>query len=132
MDTWIIWKGKFFETLYKETFYGLADKFIVYERRGKELMIENGFNSHNIYVIFNSLDYNLNNKIYKDLLSKKNNSTLLNFENPDKPIICFIGRLTPQKKLDMLINAFNKINQDKYRINLLIIGEGHERKTLRS
>ena len=30
----------------------------------------------------------------------------------------------------MLINAFNKINQDKYRINLLIIGEGHERKNL--
>ena len=123
-------KENFLKLYIRKLFYGLADKFIVYERRGKELMIENGFNSHNIYVIFNSLDYNLNNKIYKDLLSKKNNSTLLNFENPDKPIICFIGRLTPQKKLDMLINAFNKINQDKYRINLLIIGEGHERKNL--
>lgn len=123
-------KENFLKLYIRKLFYGLADKFLVYERRGKQLMIENGFNPHKIYVIFNSLDYNLNNKIYKNLLFKKNNSILSNFQIPNKPIICFIGRLTPQKKLDMLIKAFNKINKDQYRINLLIIGDGHERKNL--
>ncbi len=125
-------KENYIKLFIRRLFYSLSNKFIVYERRGKELMISHGFKSNKIYVIFNSLDYDLNNKIFKKLLLKNNNSTSLNFKDPSKPIVCFIGRLTPQKKLDLLIKAINIINKDDYKINLLIIGEGYEKEKLKN
>lgn len=123
-------KENFLKLFIRKLFYSLSNKFIVYERRGKKLMINNGFDPSKIYVIFNSLDFDLNNKIYNELVSINKNSTSNFFDDPTKPIISFIGRLTPQKKLDLLIDAFNKINENNYNLNLLIIGDGEERKKL--
>lgn len=114
----------------RKLFYTLSNKFIVYERRGKKLMINNGFDPSKIYVIFNSLDFDLNNKIYRKLVSINKNSTSKVFHDPTKPIVSFIGRLTPQKKLDLLINAINKINENNYNLNLLVIGDGKEKEKL--
>ena len=41
----------------RKIFYRLADKLILYERRAKVKMIELGFDKNNLYVIFNSLNY---------------------------------------------------------------------------
>ena len=123
-------KENFIKLIIRKLFYSLANKFIVYERRGKKLMVEAGFKKDNIYVIFNSLDYELNKKIYSTLDSNNRASVLKFFSDPDKPLITFIGRLTPQKKLNLLIEAVNEINKKSYKLNLLIIGDGNERDKL--
>lgn len=107
-------------------FYRLANKLIVYERRSKKLLITHNFLSEKIYVIFNSLDYNLQSELYYNLV-KTNNFQINFFKDNTKPMIIFIGRLTPQKKLDQLISSVIKLNS-KY--NLLIVGDGSERYKL--
>jgi len=61
--------------------------------------------------------------------SKKDINLLKEFKIPkDCKIILTIGRLSHEKNLEMLINAFKKI--DKKDIFLVIVGDGPERKYL--
>jgi glycosyltransferase involved in cell wall biosynthesis len=115
---------------FRKLFYKLADKHLLYERRAKQLMIKQGFNPDNLYVVFNSLDYDTQKTLRTKLsrLSKKNIFSC--FRNSDLPVIVFIGRLTPEKKIEILIQAINAINKNNVKINLLIIGDGSERINL--
>ena len=38
-------------------FYSIGNKYLLYEQRGKKLMIRAGFDASKIFVIYNSLDY---------------------------------------------------------------------------
>lgn len=114
----------------RKTFYSLADEFLLYERRGKKLMIKSGFKKDKIHIIFNSLDFDFNNKIYYGLKNKKKNLVFKKiFLNPENDVLIFIGRLTPEKKIHLLINSFQILSK-KIKLNLLIIGDGPERNYL--
>lgn len=56
--------------LFRTSFYKLANAQMVYERRSKKLLIEQGFNKDKIHVVFNSLDY------YFQKEQRKNSSKL--------------------------------------------------------
>ncbi|WP_273566566.1 glycosyltransferase family 4 protein [Maribacter halichondriae] len=114
----------------RKTFYKLADANLVYERRSKQVMIEQGFHSDRIHVVFNSLDYDQHRILrekYKDL---SKNEVFNFFDKPELLTLFFIGRLTKVKKLDILLNAFDRLNSEEVRANLLIIGDGPEKKSL--
>ncbi|WP_339922433.1 glycosyltransferase [uncultured Cyclobacterium sp.] len=115
---------------FRKLFYRLADKHLLYERRGKSLMLQNGFNPDKLYVIFNSLDYDLHLKLREkfELLNKADVFPF--FGNPELPVLIFIGRLTPQKRVELVIEAVKLINADQVLFNLLIIGDGSERENL--
>ena len=42
----------------------------------------------------------------------------------------FIGRLTQQKKLEILIRAVKELDKSNYKVNLLIIGDGNQKEYL--
>lgn len=114
----------------RRAFYRLAHQHLLYERRAKKLMIELGFKPDNLYVVFNSLDYEQHitlRKKYKNLTKQEVYSCL---KNPDQPIIVFIGRLTMEKKLDLLLSAANVINSSENLVNIVIIGDGPSRDKL--
>lgn len=111
-------------------FYRLANKHLLYERRGKQKMIENGFKVENLYVVFNSLDYFTHKNLRSAFEKDKKQDVFSFFKNPSLPVLVFIGRLTPVKKLDILIKAHNEINNTGFIMNLVIIGEGPERLKL--
>jgi len=120
----------FLKLYFRKTFYLLADKHLLYERRAKKLMINEGFDPEKIYIVFNSLEYEVHKKLrdkYKNL-RKKEIYTDLN--NPELPVLIFIGRLTPEKDLDILVKTVNEIDRDKVKVNLVMIGDGPERKKL--
>lgn len=50
------------------------------------------------------------------------------FKLGDSPIILYIGRLVQVKGLDLLIDAFSKT--DDYKYKLVIVGEGNEKESL--
>ena len=52
------------------------------------------------------------------------------FEEPDKPVLMFIGRLTSQKKVHMLFEAVATLKRQGKPANILIIGDGPERERL--
>ena len=48
----------------------------------------------------------------------------------NNPVLIFIGRLTPVKQLDMLVQAVADLKRDGQQYNLVFIGDGPERKKL--
>ena len=114
----------------KKMLFSMAHTHLLYERRAKELMIKQGFSHDKLYVFFNSLDYETHNSLYNRLIAIDKNDVFPFFENKTLPVIIFIGRLTPVKKLDLLLEAVDYINKDSPKFNLMIIGDGPEKKEL--
>ena len=52
-------------------FYSMGNKYLLYEKRGKKLMINAGFDANKIFVIYNSLDYELQKEYFENY--QKNN-----------------------------------------------------------
>ena len=112
---------KLFKKFLRITFLRLADKHLLYGERARGIMIKNGFDPLKLFVIYNSLDFEKQNKHFKKLENK------LFKEEKENLKLIFIGRLTKNKKLDILIKA---IKMAKKPIELKIIGEGQEKKNL--
>lgn len=118
------WKRKL-----RVLFYKTADKLLLYERRGEKLLIAQGIDSCNMSVIFNSLDYDT----HRDLREKKEitqDQKLTFFNNNELPYLIFVGRLTKNKKLDLLINSLQKVNHKRNKVNLLFVGDGDQKTFL--
>lgn len=114
----------------KKTFFRLAHKHLLYERRAKKIMIQYGFAPDNLYVVFNSLDYDAHKLLHQKLQALDKTEVFPFLNNPSLPVVIFIGRLTRVKKLDMLLQAVNQINDEVPKVNLVIMGDGPERKNL--
>jgi len=124
------------ETRIKRTirvlFFEIADYHLIYGKRSRDRMINSGFSSKNIYIVYNSLDYNRHRKLYE-----KRNKTEIDLMksklfplNPGLPVIVFIGRLTKEKKLSYLLEAVNISRTKGILVNCLIIGTGRELQKL--
>jgi len=112
----------------KKIFYWLSDESFVYSKRAKEIMIEQGFDKNKIYVIYNSLDYDKHIETRSKVINRNFMQSI--FDNK-LPVICFVGRLTPVKKLDILVHAVHLLNKEYAICNLLIIGTGSEESNLK-
>lgn len=117
--------------LLKKNFYRLATGVLLYGNEAKSDLIIAGFPRNRLFVINNSLDYPKQKKIRDaqtdEDISKTRNSL---FNQPDLLQLVFIGRLTIQKKLDMLLKAVKQLNSREQKVNLLLIGDGESRKHL--
>ena len=115
---------------FRKLFYKIANEHIVYEKRGKSLMINSGFKPQKVHVIYNSLDYE-NQKILFEKLKKSKVNPFAFFRNNTLPVFIYIGRLIESKKVDQLIHAFKNVNKYKQLCNLLIVGSGPEGEKLK-
>ena len=117
---------RFFKKFVRLLFLNLADKNLVYEKRSKNLLIQNGFDPSKIEIIYNSLNYTIQEKYYKKFLKTHTDLDIFKTKNP---IILFFGRLTHNKKVNLLLEAV-KIIQETLAVNLLILGDGEARESL--
>ena len=115
-----------FKKFFRLLFLKLADFIFLYENRSKLLLKQNGFSEDSLEVVYNSLDYDLHNKIYLQLKNTKRSDIITYFSDNSLPVIIFIGRLTANKKINLLIDALKNINNQKTSYNLLIVGEGEK------
>ena len=111
----------------KRAYFGLADGALIYGNYARDLMIKNGFNGEKLHVIHNSLDYDSQLLIRNRL--KATNLYSSHFGN-NNPALCFIGRLTPVKKLDQVLKALHLLNKNGVFCNLVFIGDGSEMNSL--
>ncbi|MDX2369615.1 MAG: glycosyltransferase family 4 protein [Colwellia sp.] len=89
---------------------------VFYTNEARLDFINYGIDDYNLYVANNTFDVGKRIKSY---------------ENQLKNTILFVGSLDKRKKNDVTINAFEKIiNHIPQDINLIIIGDGSERKKL--
>ena len=112
-------------------FYSIGNKYLLYEQRGKKLMIRAGFDASKIFVIYNSLDYDLQKEYFENYQKNNTKRELTFFKNSKLKTILFLGRLTSVKKIDLLIKSVNKLNSKRVNFNLLIIGEGPQKSSLK-
>ena len=118
------WYGKesTLTKLVKKIYYKRADGILLYGDYAKSLMIREGFDPDKLFVIKNSLNYDRQLTIRKslsrrDLYNKR-------FSNSN-PVIIFIGRLTEEKRLDMIISALSLLKRAGKNFNLVLIGDGN-------
>lgn len=114
----------------KKCFFRLSDKYLAYERRVKKIIAQHGYNPDNIYVVFNSLDYDAHKSLQQKLQGLEKSEVFPFLNDPSLPVVIFIGRLTRVKKLDMLLEAINQINDKTLKVNLVVMGDGPERTKL--
>lgn len=115
---WILWKRPMLK---------MADGIFTYGDYAKKLLVEKGFDESKIFPIHNSLDYDSQLKIREDLAPSV---IYKNHFNNANPVLIFIGRLTPVKKLDMLINAVGLLKRKGKEYNVVFVGDGSERGKL--
>lgn len=113
--------------LFKRIYFSFADGVFTYGERARLLMIRQGFNPEKVIPIHNSLDYSLQLNVRNSL--RPSSIFKDHFHNPF-PVIVFIGRLTAVKRLDIMIEALDLLQQKGDCCNLVIVGEGPMRTSL--
>jgi len=121
------WYGKEsnIKKILKKIFFGLANGIFLYGDYTKQLMIKEGFEEKKLHVIYNSLAYDEQIEIRKNIV--KSDIFKDHFKN-DYYNLIFVGRLTKVKQLDMLLQALSELNKQEQKYNLTFIGAG-EMKT---
>jgi glycosyltransferase involved in cell wall biosynthesis len=98
---------------------------MTYGEYARRLMIRDGINADAITVIYNSLDVHEQNLHY-ELLNKEGVSS-----SDGAFRIVFVGRITPQKRLDLLVTAVLSLLDKGYNIQVDIVGDGFYLKSLK-
>jgi glycosyltransferase involved in cell wall biosynthesis len=111
----------------KKIFFGLSDGVFLYGNYAKNLMLEQGFKNDKLHIIYNSLSYDNQIKLRREL--KQTDIYLKRFNNQFKNLI-FVGRLTEEKRLDLLLSAVHSLIKQKYNFNIIFIGEGESKESL--
>jgi glycosyltransferase involved in cell wall biosynthesis len=129
---WINKKESKLTTMYRSTFYRLANQLLVYGNRAKTLGESLGFPSDKITVINNCLNYEQQKTLYRSISHSTPSDLRSEFNLPlDYKIIICTARITKKCRFDLLINAAAQL-KSTLQIHLLIIGDGEEQETLKS
>lgn len=106
----------------KNLFYmNMADGILLYGNHGKQMLLKHGFDPDKLCVIYNSLDL----ERQKPLRDKFAGAGFMrNIFGNDNPTIAFIGRLTPQKQLHLLIEAVGILKLSGRELNIIFVGDG--------
>lgn len=121
-----------FKGWFRNTFYKRGHALMVYGHRAKCVGIESGFNPNFIHVIYNSLDCDKQDQARAQIKPEDRVQTRQRLFGDDasNPILVNVTRLHHYKKMDMLIRAAHKLNEQGSPTNVLIIGEGPHKPEL--
>ncbi|MCI5907049.1 MAG: glycosyltransferase [Bacteroides thetaiotaomicron] len=125
------WYGKEsgVEKVIKKILYRLPNGgTFLYGNYARELMIKEGFNPDKLFTIHNSLAYDQQLAVRKEM--KQTSVFSDHFENRN-PNLFFVGRLTPVKKLDQILQSMVISKQNGHEYNLTFIGGGEKTKELK-
>lgn len=117
------------ELLLKKLFFRLPNGGVfLYGKYSRSLMIDYGFKPEKLFTLHNSLDYDTQVSIRKKLSP----TTVYrdHFNNTDCNLV-FIGRLTPVKKLNLILEAMsNCLTEAHLKVNCTFVGSGAEEDNL--
>ena len=120
-------KFNFWRKIIWKFFYNKSDYLITMTNRTKKLLEEEILiNSKKIFVIENPVISRKIRTLSKNKIN--NNEESLIFE---KDVFCAIGRLTYQKNFLELLQFIKEFNNYSENFNLIIIGEGEQKKILK-
>lgn len=107
-----------------------ADAWLLYGPRAKALLSAQGFDEYNLRVFYNSLDYERQSALRASSLDDNYYRDRAFFSDPSLPTIIYVGRLTPQKKLESAIQAIDQLSGQQHPVNFIMVGDGPMRQAL--
>lgn len=111
----------------KKLYFGLSDGIFLYGDYAKKLMVLNGFREDKLFVVYNSLDYEKQLNIRKQL---KPSLIYKEYFKNHNPTLIFIGRLTEVKKLYLVLRMLKSIEEMNNSLNIVFIGDGNIKNEL--
>ncbi|MFC2154731.1 glycosyltransferase family 4 protein, partial [Candidatus Altiarchaeota archaeon] len=116
-DYWYEYLGSlgFFGKLFERLTSGLPEKIIAVSRKTKEALISLGIQKNKIILIPNGVDISF----IQSVKPEKKGVDLI-----------FVGRLIPEKNVDVLLKALARIVGGGRDVSLVIVGEGPEKNNL--
>lgn len=125
------WYGKEskLKSIIKKIYFSMAKGIFLYGEYAKDLMIAEGISKEKLHVVYNSLDYDKQLTLRKTL--KPSSIYFDKFRN-ENPNLIFVGRLTENKRLDLLINALKNLNSEYRKYNVTLVGNGEKQESLKN
>lgn len=105
----------------------LSSGALLYGEYAERVLVNYGCDKRKLYVIYNSLDYDTQKKMRANV---KASSIYKDRFGNDNINVVFIGRLTKEKKLQMLLDSIVILKQQGINANVSIIGDGVDRNHL--
>jgi glycosyltransferase involved in cell wall biosynthesis len=102
-----------------------ADGFFAYTNHVRDYMVSHGVDQAKIFVLQNTIDITSQRTLFDKLILKRD-ALKAQMGLAGKKVLLFVGRLTRQKRLDLLIAAFAFLRRVDDSFHLLIIGGGDE------
>ena len=91
------------------------NKFIAVSESTKQDLIKLGIKEKNISIVHNAVSEEI---------------SLKKIPKKDENVICYLGRIKKYKRIDHLIDAFEKLSKEYRKLKLIIIGDGNYRNRL--
>lgn len=114
-------------------FYRLAHCMLLYGTRGRAICAEAGLRPETLFIVNNSLDYDLQVKLRESLSERDLQEWRRKlFRQEELPILVWCGRLTNERRLDMLLIAAHKLHGKQKPVNVLLIGDGQASGSLKA
>ncbi|MCK9582257.1 MAG: glycosyltransferase family 4 protein [Endomicrobiales bacterium] len=112
----------------KFNFFELLDKFVLHffdhvaatSRKVKKILINHKVNQARITIVSNGVSFD----DVKEFSDVQKANTRRNFGIKDEVLFSFVGRLSPEKGIINLINAFGEICRIPISVKLIIAGDG--------
>lgn len=114
------WKAKL-----RNIFFGISNHVLVYGKRAKQIATKTGFDSDKISVIYNSLDWDVQSKEFRNLENVPLGQLKLNLGiEHDRIVFTTISRVTSACQYQLLLEAVASMRTDGYKIDIVMIGDG--------
>jgi glycosyltransferase involved in cell wall biosynthesis len=107
----------------KRRFFKLFDKLLVYNDYSINLLKQQGIDKSRLFCFANSLDSDRIKTIRKQI--SDTDIYRSHFGN-DNPVLIYCGRIQKRKRLDLLINCLERLNQEGFPTNLMMVGADDE------
>jgi glycosyltransferase involved in cell wall biosynthesis len=128
---WIAQSEPILRRTMKHLFFLLPNGLMLYGTRSKAIGMSRGFSAKRLHVIYNSLDYRTQKKIFDGLKHVSQSELRRSFRLPlDRKIIICTARVTRKCRFDLLIHAASELKAMNLDPFLVIIGEGPEKEAL--
>ncbi|TCL72982.1 glycosyltransferase family 4 protein [Rhizobium sp. BK251] len=128
-----LYKEVFWKRIIRNLHFSLANAVMTYGERAVTVAKETGYWRNNIFPIGNSLDWDKRCDIIDDIASQtqyRGEMTRKYFGSVERPLIICSARITKECRQDILIAAAQMLKDRGREINILLIGDGPERRAI--
>lgn len=112
-------------------FFSMGHGLLLYEHYAKNIAIAQGFKPEDIYVVYNSLDYDKQVAIRASLTPEQIQAERERlFPGSDRPIVMLSSRMIRRRRYHLAVEAAGKLKRQGHEVNLLFVGDGPAREEL--